>query len=202
MNRRDSKAALRQRVRSALKNLDPEKRRSDSEKVRVRLKEAPFFRAAATILFFAPLPDELDLWPVLEETLAEGKIVALPCFDAGNQFYTPRRVTNLHVELVSGRFGIREPAAHCLEIPMHDLDLVLVPGAAFDLRGRRLGRGRGFYDRLLADFAGKKTGIAFDEQLVEAIPTEKQDVHMNFILTPTRCVKCDSPSEMKPWSNG
>lgn len=141
-------------------------------------------------MFFAPLPDELDLWPSLEEALAEGKAVALPCFDADNQFYSPRRVTNLHVELVSGRFGIREPAGHCIEIPLDDLDLVLVPGVAFDLRGHRLGRGKGFYDRLLANFAGKKIGIAFEEQMVEAIPADKQDVRMNFVLTPMRCIKC------------
>lgn len=143
------------------------------------------------ILFFAPLPDELDLWPVVEETLAAGKVVALPGFDADQQFYKPRRVSNLHVELVSGRFGIREPAARCVEIPLADLELVLVPGVAFDWRGHRLGRGQGFYDRLLANFSGKKIGIAFEEQLVDAIPAEPQDVRMNFILTPAKRVKCD-----------
>ena len=142
-------------------------------------------------MFFAPLPDELDLWPLLKETLTGGKVVALPCFDAENQFYSPRRVANLHVELVSGRFGVREPAEHCIEIPLDDVDLVLVPGVAFDLRGHRLGRGRGFYDRLLANFTGKKIGIAFEEQMVEAIPAEKQDVRMNFIQTPARCIQCD-----------
>ena len=105
----NSKALLRKKILAELGNLPLDKRRSDSERLRAKLKQQPFFRAAATMLFFAPLPDELDLWPALEETLAGGKIVALPCFDADNKFYTPRRVTNLHVELVSGRFGIREP---------------------------------------------------------------------------------------------
>lgn len=188
----NQKAKLRTEIRGVLKKLPLERRTTDSAGVRALLSQQPFWESAKSILFFAPRSDELDLWPLLEEALAEGKVVALPCFDADDQFYTPRRVANLRVELVSGCFGIREPAAHCIEIPLDDLDLVLVPGVAFDLRGHRLGRGQGFYDRLLANFAGKKIGIAFDEQLVDRIPVERQDVQMNFILTPTRCVKCDS----------
>ena len=72
---------------------------------------------------------------------------------------------------------------------MNRLDLVLVPGVAFDLQGRRLGRGRGFYDRLLADVDGIKCGIAFDEQMVNEVPAGPPDVRLNFILTPTRCVE-------------
>jgi len=89
-----------------------------------------------------------------------------------------------------GQFGIREPKAGCPEIPLERVGLVLVPGVAFDLRGGRLGRGRGFYDRLLAQVQGTKCGVAFDEQIVEAVPTGKLDVQMDFILTPTQCVKC------------
>lgn len=190
MNPSENKDTLRRKIRGVLKTVSPEKRKADSGKVRTLLAQQPFWKAARTVLFFAPLPNELDLWPVLEETLAQGNVVGLPGFDAANQYYTPRRVTNLHGELVSGQLGIREPAASCREIPLADLDLALVPGIAFDLRGYRLGRGKGYYDRMLANFAGKKIGVAFDEQLVEAVPVEKQDVRMDFILTPTKCVKC------------
>jgi 5-formyltetrahydrofolate cyclo-ligase len=92
------------------------------------------------------------------------------------------------MEIVSGQFGIREPDPDCIEIPSHQLDLVLVPGVAFDLHGRRLGRGKGFYDRLLTEVRGMKCGVAFDEQVLNEIPKESHDIHMNFILTPTRCV--------------
>jgi len=67
--------------------------------------------------------------------------------------------------------------------------LILVPGVAFDLRGGWLGRGRGFYDRLLAGFHGIKCGVAFDEQMVEEVPTGTLDVRMDFVLTPTQCVE-------------
>jgi 5-formyltetrahydrofolate cyclo-ligase len=64
--------------------------------------------------------------------------------------------------------------------------LVLAPGVGFDAAGGRLGRGRGFYDRLLAHISGIKCGVAFDPQLVERIPMERHDARMNCILTPTR----------------
>jgi 5-formyltetrahydrofolate cyclo-ligase len=185
----NAKAALRQEVRKALKNLSLQKRKSDSERLCAQLKEQIFFQQAKAILFFAPLPEELDLWPLLKDALAEGKVVALPCFDSDNQMYLPRRVKDIHVEILSGKFGIREPSASCIAIPLDDLDLILVPGVAFNLSGHRLGRGKGFYDRLLQNFSGEKIGIAFDEQIVAEIPAEKTDVRMDLILTPTRRVE-------------
>jgi len=68
--------------------------------------------------------------------------------------------------------------------------LIVAPGIAFDLRGRRLGRGKGFYDRLLANAAGVKCGICFDEQLLAEIPVEPHDVALDFIATPTRWQDC------------
>ena len=137
------------------------------------------------------MPEEPDLWPLLSEVLATKKLVALPCFDSEKEKYVPRRVGDIHVEIISGKFGIRDPAPTCVAIPLQDLELVLVPGVAFDARGHRLGRGKGFYDRLLQNFTGKKIGVAFDEQIVDAVPAGKDDVKMDIILTPDRCVKCD-----------
>jgi 5-formyltetrahydrofolate cyclo-ligase len=184
------KSDLRSAMRRELKKMAKEKRLSDSGKLCAGLRQQDFFQNAASILFFAPLPEEPDLWPLLNETLATKKMIALPCFDDENQTYLPRHVKDIHVEIMSGKFGIREPAPTCVAIPLRDLDLVLVPGVAFDTNGHRLGRGKGFYDRLLQNFKGKKIGIAFDEQIVNAIPVEKNDVKVDLVFTPTRCVEC------------
>jgi 5-formyltetrahydrofolate cyclo-ligase len=187
-NQQGAKAELRAKMRAVLKNISAEKRRLDSEKLCVNLKEQGVFQNAGSILFFAPLPEEPDLWPLLNGMLPGKKMVALPCFDADNETYVPRHVQDIHVEILSGKFGIREPATTCIAIPLDDLDLVLVPGVAFALDGHRIGRGKGFYDRLLENFIGEKIGIAFDEQIVETIPAEENDVLMDLILTPTRCL--------------
>jgi 5-formyltetrahydrofolate cyclo-ligase len=189
MSEQTTKSALRKQVSAVLKQLSPEKRKTDSEKIRSRLKEHASFREAKAVLFFAPLPEEVDLWPLLEETVKSGRVVALPCFDADKQVYKPRRVKNFHVEILSGQFGVLEPSIVCLEVPLDDLDLVLVPGVAFDLRGNRLGRGKGFYDRLLENYRGKKIGIAFHEQIVDAVPSGDLDVRMDVVLMPTRTVE-------------
>lgn len=186
----DEKSRLRKETSAKLRAISADKRKADSEKLCARLKEQATFQNAGAILFFASLPEEPDLWPLLNEVLGGKKMIALPCFDADNQAYTPRRITDIHVEILSGKFGIREPAPTCVAIPLRDLDLVLVPGVAFARDGHRLGRGKGFYDRLLQHFTGQKIGIAFDEQIVEAIPAEKNDVRMDWILTPTQCVNC------------
>ncbi|HZL13918.1 MAG TPA: 5-formyltetrahydrofolate cyclo-ligase, partial [Verrucomicrobiae bacterium] len=110
-------------------------------------------------------------------------------FGAVTQSYVARRVQNLQSEIVTGQFWVREPKSGCSKIPLEKFDLVLVPGIAFDLRGNRLGRGQGFYDRLLAETSGVKCGVCFDGQLVEKIPAEPHDARVNFIFTPTRCAQ-------------
>ena len=182
-----AKAALRQQIRERLAKISPAVRAVESIELCDRLK--PQLQSARTILFFAPLPGELDLWPLLEESVPAGKTVALPWFDPATQTYRARRVENLAGEIVTGKFGVREPAASCREIPSDQFDLVLVPGVAFDLSGHRLGRGKGFYDRLLAKISGVKCGVSYDFQLLEKIPAEPHDAKVNYILTPNRGVK-------------
>jgi len=182
-----AKAALRQQIRERLAKISPAVRAVESIELCDRLK--PQLQSARTILFFAPLPGELDLWPLLEESVPAGKTVALPWFDPATQTYRARRVENLAGEIVTGKFGVREPAASCREIPSDQFDLVLVPGVAFDLSGHRLGRGKGFYDRLLAKISGVKCGVGYDFQLLEKIPAEPHDAKVNYILTPNRGVK-------------
>jgi 5-formyltetrahydrofolate cyclo-ligase len=180
-----AKAVLRKQIRDALEKISPAARTTLSAQIRDRLKEQAVWKNAGSVLFFAPRPDELDLWPLLEDALAAGKIAALPRYHPTGKNYVIARVQNLRSEIAPGAFGIREPAARCPEIPLSRLDLILVPGVAFDWHGHRLGRGKGFYDRLLAGTRGVKCGIAFDEQMVNEVPAGPSDVRMNFILTPT-----------------
>lgn len=183
----ETKPELRAKIRARLENISPAVRAVESIDLCERLKaQMPSARA---ILFYAPLPDELDVWPVLELSLALGTTCALPCFDPEKKTYGARILNHLVTDIVTGKFGVREPAPHCAELALDQLDLVLVPGVAFDLLGGRLGRGRGFYDRLLVEASGVKCGVAYDFQLQEIIPTEPHDARVDFILTPNRCVR-------------
>ncbi len=174
-------------IRERLEKISPAVRAVESIDVCARLKAQ--IQSANSILFFAPLADELDIWPVLELSLALGTTCALPFFDAEKKIYSARVLNTLATDIVIGKFGVREPAASCAEISLNQFDLVLVPGLAFDVRGNRLGRGQGFYDRILAEASGVKCGVGYDFQLLEKIPVEPHDATVNFVVTPSRCVK-------------
>jgi 5-formyltetrahydrofolate cyclo-ligase len=183
----NSKTDLRQKIRAQLEKISPAVRAVESISLCERLKAQ--IPSAHTILFFAPLPDEPDIWPVLELSLALGTDCALPFFDAEKKSYGAKLLNNLAADIVTGKFNVREPSAGCAEISLDKFDLILVPGMAFDLSGNRLGRGQGFYDRLLEKISGVKCGIAYDFQLLEKIPAEPHDAKVDFILTPERCLK-------------
>ena len=180
---------MRKQIRALVQKISPAAREAASAQARALLKEQSIWKDAASILFFAPVANEVDVWPLLKEALADGKIAALPRYDSASNDYSACRVQNLQTEIGPGQFGIREPKTGCPEIPLERLGLILVPGVAFDLRGCRLGRGRGFYDRLLTEVHGIKCGVAFDEQIVDEIPVGTLDIQVDFILTATRCVK-------------
>lgn len=182
-----SKEALRREMRA--RSVTAAERTATSATLREQLHSLECWQQARAILFFAPLSDEPDIFPSIQLALNEGKLTALLRFNPREHLFEPVKIEDPERDLIPGHFGVREPAAHCPVVPMNRLDLLLVPGLAFDLRGRRLGRGRGFYDRLLATAHGTKCGICFDSQIVEAVPFEAHDVALDCIVTPTRWLK-------------
>ena len=187
MNLTEQKTALRRQIGEMREKISLAVRTVESMELCARLE--PQLRSAHTILFYAPLPEELDVWPLLEKFLATGKVCALPVFNRATKNYVARRVKNLETDVAIGHFNVSEPLPACEEIPFNRFDLILVPGVAFDLQGNRLGRGKGFYDQILSAASGMKCGVAYEFQLLEKIPAEAHDMRVNFIATPTRCVK-------------
>ena len=182
----EAKAAQRKQVSSALTRISLSAREAASAQACALLERQRYWREANAVLFFAPLPTELDIWPLLVRAVAAGTIASLPRFERGTGQYSAARVEDPVADVHAGRFGIREPVSRCPQVPLNRLDFILVPGVAFDLQGRRLGRGKGFYDQLLAAVRGTTCGVAFDEQIVREVPVGPHDVCLNCILTPTR----------------
>jgi len=176
-------------VRNQVRALTLDQRALASIQAQQLLEQQPEWQNAQSIFFYAPLREELDLWPLMQDSLAAGKIACLPRFDSATQRYVACQVGNLTSDIATGQFGVREPAQRCIAVPLNRLDLILVPGVAFDTRGNRLGRGKGYYDQLLAATGGIRCGVAFDEQIVTEIPVEPHDIPMHCILTPTRWIK-------------
>jgi len=182
----ETKASLRQRLRERLKGISPVEKATESAHLCRLLREQSLWKRARCVLFYAALSDEVDVWPLLEVAIAEGKIVALPRYCSEQACYGAARLQNPGNDTKTGEFGIREPTAECTGVPLNQLDLILVPGVGFDLSGRRLGRGKGYYDRLLIGVRGAKCGLAFEKQIVMAIPAEPHDITLDYIVTPKR----------------
>lgn len=182
----DAKSQIRSQIRQALKQLSAEDRATASAKACALLQSQPAWQSAKSILFFAPLSDELDLTPAMRVALSSGKTVLLPRFSPQTDDFRACVVTDPQADLVPGAFGVREPSPACPEFPLNRLDFALVPGVAFGTDGQRLGRGKGYYDRLLGGFKGLKCGVAFDLQIVGGVPVEPHDIRLNCILTPSK----------------
>src|SRR4051812_23204158 len=126
------KNQLRQQLRSQLKSLSASERIVASTAAIARLREQPIWQQANSILFYAPLSNELDLSPLLHEAIQQKKVIALPGFISADEMYGAYHVVDFNRDCAPGKFGIIEPNAHCPVIPLNQLDLVLVPGVGFD----------------------------------------------------------------------
>ena len=180
------KAALRRQISQALARVGVAQLKAASHRLCEQLRRQDVWQKARYVLLFAPLPDELDLWPMLGEALESGKVLGLPQYVPAQRSYTAAQVSDLERDLTVGHFGIREPRSSARIFPLNRLDLALVPGVAFGMNGQRLGRGKGYFDKLLAGTTGIKCGVAWDFQVRDAIPAESHDVCLDCILTPTR----------------
>lgn len=180
----ERKQRLRAAMRQALAGLDSGRRARDSARIRERLEASTAWREQRVVLGFLPLPSEPDLAPLLQAAAATGATVALPRWNPAAQEYEPAAFP-VDGGFAIGPFGVPEPPPDHPAIPFERLDLVFVPGLAFDDRGRRLGRGRGFFDRLLARAPGAlRWGVAFDLQIVAEVPDEPHDINVHLLVTP------------------
>jgi 5-formyltetrahydrofolate cyclo-ligase len=184
--RRAAKEGLRKRLAALRRSLNAEARAERAAAACALLGREACFDQARVVLGYAPLRFELDPGPLLELARTRGKQVALPRVvpDTGE--------LSLHVYaegdvLEESGFGVREPLAAAARLQPEQIDLVLVPGLAFDAGGYRLGYGKGFYDRLLPSLRGAHSaGMAFELSLLPEVPREEHDIPVQRVVTEKR----------------
>lgn len=156
-----------------------------SDAVCKRLFALPQYQQASRLMAFLNMKGEVSLDTFLIQALKEGKEVYVP-YCLGNGDMEAMQLTSLQT-VVQGMYGIRVPRAGSPCIAPEQLELIIVPGLAFDTAGHRLGRGAGFYDRYLRRAQqAAVAAVAWDIQIVPHVPTEAHDYRMPVILTPTR----------------
>ena len=180
----EAKLLARQEARMAMEGLSLGQAAKASELVCALSLESDAWKQASQLLLYIPISGDIDINPLIKKGLESRKEIALPRFSPENNDYEACVMPNLD-ELVIGKFGIPEPSLRCQKMDTKQLDLIVVGGVAFDGLGGRLGRGGGFFDRLLAGVSAKKCGVCFDQQVHPDVPVERHDVKMDMIATPS-----------------
>lgn len=175
-----AKDTMRRRIREMKRQFTGEQLDELSLHVMSRLLAHPAVAAAKTILMYYSLPDEVNTHDAVNQLVQAGKTVLLPRVTDGENMEI-RRYHNAG-DLVPGSYGIMEPTGEAYTNYV-DIDVAVVPGMAFDAQGHRLGRGKGYYDRFLPKAAkAYKIGVCFDFQKQETIPTDDNDVTMDYVI--------------------
>lgn len=150
----------------------------------LRLTQSPEYERSEIIMVFLSLPTEVDTTSLVLQAWRDRKRVLAPKVSWEQRRMLPIQIDSLSDDLSESVLGLREPAGG-VPIPLANIDMVIVPGIGFDLRGNRLGRGRGFYDRFLAhrDWSGVACGLALEEQVLEEVPVTDHDVRVHMLVT-------------------
>lgn len=173
------KSRLRKQMKELKASFSPSRRLALSLPVIDGLEAHPVFRDARVVLLYWSLPDEVYTHDLVRRYYRE-KTVLLPCV-RGEELEL-RRYTGDEAMCAGEGFGIGEPTGPLFS-DLEAIDLIVVPGVAFDAAGHRLGRGKGYYDRILARTPSARTvGICFPFQVVAEVPTEPWDITIDFII--------------------
>lgn len=179
-----TKSAVRAEARERLRRLDPAEREEQGERIARLVWSLPEMRAARVILLYASLPMEVPTDAIAEEAWRRGVEVTYPrCLPPAD--LTLHQVRGLAELREEGSFGIREPAPACRLTAPDEVDVALLPGLAWDRSGTRLGRGAGYYDRLLADprFRAHRAGLFFAVQEFPTLPSDPWDQPIHSVVT-------------------
>ena len=187
------KTSLRKEAKTRLQAMDSDHREKD-ESICRRLTELLRKTDASMLAAYAAMKTEPMLESLMSAWLRSGRPLVLPRFNPSSREYEMVAIHDLSTDLVAGHYGILEPRGELAGLqPPYDGDrrmMWLIPGLGFDMKGHRLGRGGGYYDRLLSGATGMKTGVGYDCQIFDAIPCEPHDIGVDYVVTETRVVEC------------
>lgn len=182
-----NKTVLRAKINKLLLQMSvKDKTKGDSDIIK-KLLSRPEIIPSHTICTYVSYGGEVDTKKLIEQLLVIGKAVVVPKIKDNN--LKLHRIFSLD-DLERGHFGIPEPGSNCPVVDKQSVDLFIVPGIAFDRQGHRLGRGDGYYDKLLAGVTVPKIGLAYACQVIAEVPHTSYDVPMTALVTEKEAITC------------
>jgi 5-formyltetrahydrofolate cyclo-ligase len=175
------KKLLRNEIRTLKKQQSKEDLRAQSDEITRKLLADSHILDAQIIAMYYPLPDEVDVASAMNELYSDGKGIYLPHVVSDGKMVFCRYKGQ--ESLRKGAFGIMETIGETLNC-LDNISVIIVPGMAFDADGNRLGRGKGYYDRMLMSMPNTyKIGVCFNFQMVDNVPAEPFDIKMNAVIS-------------------
>lgn len=179
-----NKKAIREMVLKKRDELNPNLKEELDNNIFTRLINSNFYKESQSIFSFVSFGSEVDTIRIIGHALKEGRMVCVPKIpsrDKGMEVYSIRGFD----ELKEGYYKILEPVEGLRKVSGEEIDLILMPGVAFDRQGGRVGYGAGFYDRYLRSMTKNinKIALAYDFQLINRVPTDEFDVSIDGIIT-------------------
>ena len=186
LDKQITKDELRKIYRQKIAQISPEQRAEISKKACENLILTEQFRKASIIMFYLAMPQEIDTADAITAAWEQKKTVVVPKVFWDRKEMKAVRINSLDEDFSTGKTGLRNPKGDDEVLP-EEIDLIIVPGLAFDSRGFRLGRGGGYYDKFLAKekLKAKKCGFCFAQQFIknDNLPVTKNDISVDFLVT-------------------
>jgi len=180
------KREIRKQVLSARDGMSPAERAKKSREIEERLFSLSEFKSSRVVMFFASFRSEVETGHMIRRALSSGKRVVLPKVKGGDLALF--EIRDFEKDVSPGAWDIPEPH-EAAPAELRDIDLIVMPGAAFDERGNRLGYGAGFYDKLLPDFRKTTVALAFEVQIVPRVSVSAHDIPVTKIVTEKRVIE-------------
>lgn len=189
MNISEQKQLLRKEIAQLKRSYSTTELNSFSIEAITRLEQSDIFHAATSVAIYHAIPGEVQTSTFIEKWYKQ-KTILLPVINGNDLQLLPYKGKE---SLKSGIFGIQEPTGNQQATTENEIDLIVVPGIAFDRQMNRMGRGKGYYDRLLSTLTATKAGLCFHFQLIEKVPAEVFDRKMDMLITDREIIQLATP---------
>lgn len=184
----EQKRLLRRKIKLAKQQFSFTYFESFSAPIARRLLSLEAVKTAKTVMLYSSMADEVDTSGIIKQLSNKGKQVLLPVVISDTEMEI--RLFTSFDAMKPGAYGIAEPMGKAFT-DFQSIDVIVVPGIAFDAEGNRIGHGKGYYDRFFRQVPGAlKVGICFPFQLVERVPTDTFDIKMDYIITNNNIFDC------------
>ncbi|GAE30728.1 5-formyltetrahydrofolate cyclo-ligase [Halalkalibacter hemicellulosilyticus] len=186
----ESKQLIRRNILNKLESMSEQHFNKKCQFIASRFLQSTLWKRSQVVAMTVSTKREVNTYPIIEQGWKENKQIVVPRTDFQSKAMTFHQIDDWN-DVVQTPINLFEPAAQKATAYLsEDIDLVVVPGVAFDQNGFRIGYGGGFYDRYLANYKGQTVALATEVQIQPELPVEPHDRPVDYVITESRCLTC------------